>query len=73
MKTEIRFKGLDDYKVEILEDDINAVKESLYELKRSIVALHELDEDSEIYHRYCDVEDEVINLIDTIIPKGALN
>lgn len=70
---EITFKGKEDYLVEILEDDIEAVKESLYELKRTIVALGKLDNDNEIYHRYCEVEDEVISLIDTIVPKGALN
>lgn len=70
---EITFKGKEDYLVEILEDDIEAVKESLYELKRTIVALGKLDNDNEIYHRYCEVEDEVISLIDTIVPKVALN
>lgn len=73
MEMNIRFKGKEDYLVEVLEEDVEAVKESLYELKRSIIALEKLDNDNEIYHRYCDVEDEVINLIDTIIPKGALN
>lgn len=67
---EIKFK---DYSMEILEDDINGVKESLYELKRTIMAMEDEDEASEIYHRYCDVEDEVINLIDSIVPKGVLN
>lgn len=73
MEMNITFKGKEDYLVEILEDDIEAVKESLYELKRTIVALGKLDNDNEIYHRYCEVEDEVISLIDTIVPKGALN
>ncbi len=67
---EIKFK---DYSVEILEDDIEGVKESLYELKRTIMAIEDEEIASEIYHRYCDVEDEIINLIDTIVPKGVLN
>ena len=73
MEMNITFKGKEDYLVEVLEDDIEAVKESLYELKRTIVALGKLDNDNEVYHRYCEVEDEVISLIDTIVPKGALN
>ena len=67
---EIKFK---DYSVEILEEDIEGVKESLYELKRTIMAIEDEEIASEIYHRYCDVEDEIINLIDTIVPKGVLN
>lgn len=67
---EIMFK---DYTEEILKDDIEGVKESLYELKRSIMAMEDEEEAEEIYHRYCEVEDEILNLIDNIVPKGVLN
>ena len=42
------------------------------ELKRSIVNLQDKDEDSEVYHRFCDMEDEVVNVIEEIksILKG---
>lgn len=71
---EIKIRTSEEYIVEILEDDIEGVKESLYELKRSIVALGKLDKENEVYHRYCDVEDEIFNLIDIIsVGKGALN
>lgn len=67
---EIIFK---DYSAEVLKDDIKGVKESLYELKRTIMSVEEDETEGEIYHRYCEVEDEIINLLDSIVPKGVLN
>ena len=57
---------------EIILDDIEHVNESLIELKRSILNLNDKDEDSEVYHRFCDMEDEVVNVIEEIksILKG---
>ena len=57
---------------EIILDDIEHVNESLIELKRSILSLKDKDEDSEVYHRFCDMEDEVVNVIEEIksILKG---
>lgn len=51
---------------EIILDDIEHVNESLIELKRSILNLNDKDEDSEVYHRFCDMEDEVVNVIEEI-------
>ena len=50
---------------EILED-AKYVQKSLFELKRSILNLGDKDTDNEVYHRYCDMEDEVINILDEI-------
>ena len=57
---------------EIILDDIEHVNESLIELKRSILNLNDKDEDSEVYHRFCDMEDEVVNVIEEMksILKG---
>ena len=57
---------------EIILDDIEHVNESLIELKISILNLNDKDEDSEVYHRFCDMEDEVVNVIEEIksILKG---
>ena len=67
---EIKFIEKEDIMEEIILDDIEHVNESLIELKRSILNLN--DEDSEVYHRFCDMEDEVVNVIEEIksILKG---
>ena len=69
---EIKFIEKEDIMEEIILDDIEHVNESLIELKRSILNLNDKDEDSEVYHRFCDMEDEVNNIIDEIkaILKG---
>lgn len=69
---EIKFIEKEDIMEEIILDDIEHVNESLIELKRSILNLKDKDEDSEVYHRFCDMEDEVVNVIEEIksILKG---
>ena len=69
---EIKFIEKEDIIEEIILDDIEHVNESLIELKRSILSLKDKDEDSEVYHRFCDMEDEVVNVIEEIksILKG---
>ena len=69
---EIKFIEKEDIMEEIILDDIEHVNESLIELKRSILSLKDKDEDSEVYHRFCDMEDEVVNVIEEIksILKG---
>ena len=69
---EIKFIEKEDIMEEIILDDIEHVNESLIELKRSILNLNDKDEDSEVYHRFCDMEDEVVNIIEEIksILKG---
>lgn len=69
---EIKFIEKEDIMEEIILDDIEHVNESLIELKRSILNLNDKDEDSEVYHRFCDMEDEVVNVIEEIksILKG---
>ena len=69
---EIKFIAKEDIMEEIILDDIEHVNESLIELKRSILNLNAKDEDSEVYHRFCDMEDEVVNVIEEIksILKG---
>ena len=69
---EIKFIEKEDIMEEIILDDIEHVNESLIELKRSILNLNNKDEDSEVYHRFCDMEDEVVNVIEEIksILKG---
>ena len=69
---EIKFIEKEDIMEEIILDDIAHVNESLIELKRSILSLKDKDEDSEVYHRFCDMEDEVVNVIEEIksILKG---
>ena len=69
---EIKFIEKEDIMEEIILDDIEHVNESLIELKRSILNLNDKDEDSEGYHRFCDMEDEVVNVIEEIksILKG---
>ena len=68
----IKFIEKEDIMEEIILDDIEHVNESLIELKRSILNLNDKDEDSEVYHRFCDMEDEVVNVIEEIksILKG---
>ena len=68
----IKFIEKEDIMEEIILDDIENVNESLIELKRSILNLNDKDEDSEVYHRFCDMEDEVVNVIEEIksILKG---
>lgn len=68
----IKFIEKEDIMEEIILDDIEHVNESLIELKRSILSLNDKDEDSEVYHRFCDMEDEVVNVIEEIksILKG---
>ena len=72
----IKFIAKEDIKEDIMEeiilDNIEHVNESLMELKRSILNLNDKDEDSEVYHRFCDMEDEVVNVIEEIksILKG---
>ena len=70
---EIKFIEKEDIMEEIILDDIEHVNESLIELKRSILNLKDKDEDSEVYHRFCDMEDEVVNVIEEIksILKGG--
>ena len=63
---EIKFIEKEDIMEEIILDDIEHVNESLIELKRSILNLNDKDEDSEVYHRFCDMEDEVVNVIEEI-------
>ena len=63
---EIKFIEKEDIMEEIILDDIEHVNESLIELKRSILSLNDKDEDSEVYHRFCDMEDEVVNVIEEI-------
>ena len=63
---EIKFIEKEDIMEEIILDDIEHVNESLIELKRSILNLNDKDEDSEVYHRFCDMEDEVGNVIEEI-------
>ena len=63
---EIKFIEKEDIMEEIILDDIEHVNESLIELKRSILNLKDKDEDSEVYHRFCDMEDEVVNVIEEI-------
>ena len=63
---EIKFIEKEDIMEEIILDDIEHVNESLIELKRSILNLNDTDEDSEVYHRFCDMEDEVVNVIEEI-------
>lgn len=69
---EIKFIEKEDIIEEIILDDIEHVNESLIELKRSILSLKDKDEDNEVYHRFCDMEDEVVNVIEEIksILKG---
>lgn len=69
---EIKFIEKEDIMEEIILDDIEHVNESLIELKRSILNLNDKDEDSEVYHRFCDMEDEVVNVTEEIksILKG---
>ena len=69
---EIKFIEKEDIIEEIILDDIEHVNESLIELKRSILNLNDKDEDSEVYHRFCDMEDGVVNVIEEIkaILKG---
>ena len=69
---EIKFIEKEDIMEEIILDDIEHVNESLIELKISILNLNDKDEDSEVYHRFCDMEDEVVNVIEEIksILKG---
>ena len=69
---EIKFIEKEDIMEEIILDDIEHVNESLIELKRSILNLNDKDEDSEVYHRFCDMEDEEANVIKEInsILKG---
>lgn len=69
---EIKFIEKEDIMEEIILDDIEHVNESLIELKRSILSLKDKDEDSEVYHRFCDMEDEVVNVFEEIksILKG---
>ena len=69
---EIKFNEKENIMEEIILDDIEHVNESLIELKRSILNLNDKDEDSEVYHRFCDMEDEVVNVIEEIksILKG---
>ena len=69
---EIKFIEKEDIMEEIILDDIGHVNESLSERKRSILNLKDKDEDSEVYHRFCDMEDEVVNVIEEIksILKG---
>ena len=69
---EIKFIEKEDIMEEIILDDIEHVNESLIELKRSILNLNDKDEDSEVYHKFCDMEDEVVNVIEEIksILKG---
>ena len=69
---EIKFIEKEAIIEEIILDDIEHVNESLIELKRSILNLNDKDEDSEVYHRFCDMEDEVVNVIEEIksILKG---
>ena len=69
---EIKFIEKEDIMEEIILYDIEHVNESLIELKRSILNLNDKDEDSEVYHRFCDMEDEVVNVIEEIktILKG---
>ena len=69
---EIKFIEKEDIMEEIILDDIEHVNESLIELKRSILNLNDKDEDSEVYHRFCDMEDKVVNVIEEIksILKG---
>lgn len=69
---EIKFIEKEDIMEEIILDDIEHVNESLIELKRSILSLKDNDEDSEVYHRFCDMEDEVVNVFEEIksILKG---
>ena len=69
---EIKFIEKEDITEAIILDDMDHVSESLMELKRSIVNLQDKDEDSEVYHRFCDMEDEVVNVIEEIksILKG---
>ena len=68
----IKFIEKEDIMEEIILDDIEHVNESLIELKRSILNLNDKDEDSEVYHRFCDMEDEVVNVIEEMksILKG---
>ena len=63
---EIKFIEKEDIMEEIILDDIEHVNESLIELKRSILNLNDKDEDSVVYHRFCDMEDEVVNVIEEI-------
>ena len=69
---EIKFIEIEVLLDEITLDDLEHVNESLIELKRSILNLKDKDEDSEVYHRFCDMEDEVVNVIEEIksILKG---
>ena len=63
---EIKFIEKEDITEAIILDDMDHVSESLMELKRSIVNLQDKDEDSEVYHRFCDMEDEVVNVFEEI-------
>ena len=63
---EIKFIEKEDTMEEIILDDIEHVNESSIELNRSILSLKDKDEDSEVYHRFCDMEDEVVNVIEEI-------
>ena len=63
---DIKFIEKEDITEAIILDDMDHVSESLMELKRSIVNLHDKDEDSEVYHRFCDMEDEVVNVFEEI-------
>ena len=63
---EIKFKEVEDITKDLILEDMESVRDSLVELKRSIIALGDNDEDNEVYHRFCDTEDEVINILDEI-------
>ena len=55
---EIKFKEVEDITKDLILEDMESVRDSLVELKRSIIALGDNDEDNEVYHRFCDTEDE---------------
>ena len=60
---EIKFIEKEDIMEEIILDDIEHVNESLIELKRSILNLNDKDEDSEVYHRFCDMHRSIYHSI----------
>lgn len=57
---------IEDIKKAHILEDMHYLSESLIYLKRSVVALGNKDTDNEIYHRFCDTEDEVNNILEEV-------
>lgn len=63
---EIKFIESEEVTEELILGDMEYLTESLIDLKNSIIALGDNDTDNEVYHKFCDTEDEVKNILDEI-------